>query len=215
MKYPKIQTIWKRESGRPCRIIHGDYSKPEFRAIKMWDVTEKIDGANTRIIFEVGAVKVLGRNDQTMMPPDLLTHIHENITREKLRSVFSPVPPLVVLFGEGYGAKIQKGGALYRQDQGFVLFDVWISNESGGGWWLEHESVCDIAAKLEIPVVPLIGTMETASALTLITANETGLSSCLADRARPWEGIVARSHPLMLFRNGDPIMWKLKVRDYK
>ena len=29
------------------------------------------------------------------------------------------------------------------------------------------------------------------------------------------EGIVARSHPLMLFRNGKPMMFKLKVEDYE
>ena len=29
------------------------------------------------------------------------------------------------------------------------------------------------------------------------------------------EGIVARSHPLMLFRNGNPVMFKLKAIDYK
>ena len=28
------------------------------------------------------------------------------------------------MYGEGYGAKIQKGGGNYRQDQDFVLFDV-------------------------------------------------------------------------------------------
>ena len=35
-----------------------------------------------------------------------------------------------VLYGEGYGAKIQKGGGNYRADQDFVLFDVRVG--SGG-----------------------------------------------------------------------------------
>jgi hypothetical protein len=29
------------------------------------------------------------------------------------------------------------------------------------------------------------------------------------------EGVVVRSHPLMLFRDGSPIMFKLKVSDYE
>ena len=32
----------------------------------------------------------------------------------------------VILFGEGYGAKIQNGG-LYRSDNSFILFDVMIN----------------------------------------------------------------------------------------
>ena len=29
------------------------------------------------------------------------------------------------------------------------------------------------------------------------------------------EGIVARAYPTMLFRNGIPIKWKLKIKDYQ
>jgi len=38
--------------------------------------------------------------------------------------------------------------------------------------------------------------------------------SKIAEENREAEGIVARSHPLMLFRNSNPIMWKLKIKDY-
>jgi len=57
----------------------------------------------------------------------------------------------VILFGEGYGGKIQNGGA-YRSDVSFILFDVLIDNI-----WLRRESVEDIAQAFGIDVVPIIG----------------------------------------------------------
>jgi len=61
--------------------------------------------------------------------------------------------PSLCLYGEGYGAKIQKGGGNYITDgASFILFDVVV-----GGTWLERSNVIDIAAKLHILSVPLIG----------------------------------------------------------
>jgi len=38
MKYPKINTIWKRDENDDFRIIEGDYSKFEFTTIKEWHI---------------------------------------------------------------------------------------------------------------------------------------------------------------------------------
>ncbi len=110
------------------------------------------------------------------------------------------------MYGEGYGGKIQKGGGLYRNDPGFILFDVcW------DGWWLERDNVKDIAAKLGIPSVPVIGIMGLEEAIGIVKASP---NSMIAVEPKTIEGIVARSVPLMLFRDGSPVMWKLKVRDF-
>ena len=39
--------------------------------------------------------------------------------------------------------------------------------------------------------------------------------STIAEEPKVIEGIVARSSPLMLFRDGTPIMWKIKVKDFE
>ncbi len=113
----------------------------------------------------------------------------------------------VVLFGEGYGPKIQKGGGLYRKDVGFILFDAYI-----GGWWVLRNSIEDISDKIGIHYVPLIGTMEINEAVEYVRSKP---NSLIANEPKIMEGIVARSTPLLLFRDGNPLMWKLKVRDYK
>jgi len=62
------------------------------------------------------------------------------------------LPPLC-LYGESYGAKIQKDGKNYIPDGvSFILFDVNID-----GTWLEQYNVEDIGNKLSIKTVPIIG----------------------------------------------------------
>lgn len=207
MKYPKINTIWKRNEPNKFRIIEGDFSKQEFANIKNWHITEKIDGTNIRVSFENNAVRFDGRTDEAQIPAHLYEVLQRTFTVSAMQEAFNdPIPCKLILYGEGYGAKIQKGGGLYRKDAGFILFDVWVD-----GWWLERDSVMDIADKLKIKYVPELGIMDYKTACDLV---KRPMKSIAAEETRNIEGIVARSYPLMLFRNGEPIMWKLKVRDF-
>ena len=211
MKYPKINTVWKRDENNKFKIIEGDVSKPEFDNIKKWLITEKIDGTNIRVTYERTSVVFDGRTDDAQIPAHLYKALQDLFPVELFESAFKttpkrPAPGRVILYGEGYGAKINNGG-LYRDDAGFVLFDAYVD-----GWWLNRDNVVDIATKLNIPVVPISGIMTLDEAVNFVKTNP---MSQLSNKPRIIEGIVARSHPLMLFRDGKPIMWKLKVRDYK
>ncbi len=202
IKYPKIQTIWKRESERPCRIIPGEYSRPEFETINRWHVTEKIDGMNVRVIWDGEKVEFRGRTDRAEMPKNLMGWPDANLPAEKMAEKFtSPA----ILFGEGYGAGIQKGGN-YSPDQEFILFDVYID-----GWWLEPENVNQIAGSLGIDSVPDFGAewIGTEAAIDLVRS---GLGSEVGSRVA--EGIVCRSVPTLFNRYGERVMWKLKIKDY-
>lgn len=211
MKYPKINTIWKRDERNKFNIIEGDFSCPEFDAVKSWHITEKIDGTNIRVIWNMqreNSPAFLGRTDDAQIPPFLLEKLKGIFTREKLLKQF-PDSELVVLYGEGYGNKIQSAGKRYRKDNSFIIFDANI-----GGWWLEPEKVKQLATELEIDYVPDYGIMTKEEAIVLV---KDGLvkSKIAEDKSLVMEGIVARSHPLMLFRNGEPIMWKIKHKDYR
>lgn len=207
MKYPKINTIWKRSELNKFRIIEGDFSKQEFANIKNWHITEKIDGTNIRVSFESNAVRFDGRTDEAQIPAHLYEVLQRTFTVSAMQDAFNdPTPCKLVLYDEGYGAKIQKGGGLYRKDAGFILFDIWVD-----GWWLERDSVMDIAEKLKIKCVPELGVTDYKTACDLV---KRPMRSVVAEEEKTIEGIVARSYPLMLFRDGTPIMWKLKVRDF-
>lgn len=205
MKYPKIQTLWMRDANKNFAIRENDYTKEEFASIDRWEVTEKIDGTNIRIFWDGEAVRFGGRTARSQIPTFLLDVLQKTFTADKLKSVF-PDTDNVILFGEGYGQKIQAVGKKYRKDNGFILFDVVV-----GEWWLKRESVVDIADKLGIQSVPVVGIMNTQEVIDYVKKRP---NSTVSKDELIIEGIVARSHPLMLFRDRVPIMFKLKVSDY-
>lgn len=126
--------------------------------------------------------------------------------------------PHVVLYGEGYGAKIQKGGSNYRSNQSFRLFDVVVRGvDRATGqpkwWWLEWDNVIDVALKLDLLTVPVIeADATTAHAISLVGGNsEVAMLEGGATVAH--EGIVCRTVPQLFTRNGRRLMWKLKGSD--
>jgi len=204
-EYHKIQSLFKRDE-KTHKFIVGEYSLPEFYYLRdnEWTMTEKIDGTNIRIgwIPEIGK-KFGGRTDNAQTPSFLLEKL-QNLFPDKLLSDVFPSTE-VTLYGEGYGAKIQKGGGNYIPDGcDFILFDVMI-----GDWWLERENVEDIARKLHINVVPIImkGTIKEA-----ILAIRDGVGSTFGDFLA--EGMVLKPTTELFTRNGKRIVTKIKHRDF-
>jgi len=141
------------------------------------------------------------------MPISLLQHLQRTFTREKLLEQFKDVKR-VVLFGEGYGPKIQACGARYRSDVSFILFDVVVD-----GWWLQKPSVLEIAQSLDIEHTINQVVMTTNEVVEFVKSQPK--SYIAEDATLIMEGVIARSIPLMLFRQTHtPIMFKLKVRDF-
>jgi hypothetical protein len=135
-------------------LIIGDWTHPEFEflANNVWVFTEKVDGTNIRVIFDETGISFGGRTDAAQIQTSLLTRLQDRFQNEE-ETFAAKFPHGAVLYGEGYGAKIQKGGGNYRQDQDFVLFDVKI-----GDWWLQRSDVEDIGRSLGLDVVPITGT---------------------------------------------------------
>jgi predicted DCC family thiol-disulfide oxidoreductase YuxK len=116
--------------------------------------------------------------------------------------------PSITLYGEGYGAGIQKGGGEYRADKGFVLFDVLID----GRWWLASSGVTEIAERLCIPRVPVLGVWSLPEIIENVRA---GMYSTIAEnREHPSEGIVARPVQTLYDNRMKRIILKLKTRDF-
>jgi hypothetical protein len=114
-----------------------------------WVWTEKVDGTNIRVMWQEGNVKFGGKTDRAQIPSKLANRLIELFPSSKfMDNVF----PDMCLYGEGHGAGIQGGGGNYSPTQDFVLFDVKIDK-----WWLLRKDVEDIASKLNIPVVPIVG----------------------------------------------------------
>lgn len=206
MKYPKIKNIFLRNANDNFKtVLHGHYSCTEFQYLAecKWTLTEKVDGTNIRVTFdEDGAATFHGRTDRASIP----THLFEALAlmfkgkEDRVKETFCE-PEKVILFGEGYGAGIQKGGS-YRPTPGFVMFDVYI------GSWLERSNVLDIGYQLGIDVVPLIGILNLKEAVDLVSK---GLNSRWGDFIA--EGVVARPQRELQNRLGERIITKIKWKD--
>ena len=210
-EYHKINTLWKRDVNG--RIIEGQYSTPEYEYLKnsQWVWTEKVDGTNIRVDFN-GAKNILfaGRTDKAEIPNFLLNKLQELFTQDDLIATFADSSKdmfSVTLYGEGYGYKIQKNGKNYKADGvDFVLFDVLVNDIL----WLKREDVADIANKLGIKDVPIIGQGTLAELNDVV---KRGMTSTWGNFAA--EGIVARPTIELKDRSGNRIITKLKHKDFE
>lgn len=210
MFYPKIQSLWKRDMSKKGIIIPGELSMPEFGSINHWNVTEKIDGMNVRVIYDHKEEKVTfnGRTDRAQMPVNLMKSLHAQFNYPHMASQLGL--DKLTLFGEGYGAGIQKGGGYIKEDQDFILFDVYNWNHD---YWLPCEDVMTMAKTLHIKCVPWIGVMSTDDAIE--EAKSLFCSSISEDKNKKAEGIVATSCPHLFNARGHRIRWKLKAKDFE
>jgi ATP-dependent RNA circularization protein (DNA/RNA ligase family) len=209
-EYPKIQSIYKRDE-KTHKFIEGEYSLPEFAYLKdnLWTFTEKIDGTNVRVGFDGEAIQFGGRTSNAQMPTFLLARLQELFTIEKLGKIFNPPDDgtklEIILFGEGYGARIQKGGGNYIPDGvDFILFDIKI-----GTWWLKREDVEGIAQALNLKTVPIMGEGKLDDAVIRI---KNGIQSTFGDFLA--EGLVLKPKTELFTRSGYRIITKLKHKDF-
>src|SRR3990167_9351221 len=157
MEYPKIETIFNRDPDDMKHVLWGDFREPVFETVSRWHVTEKVDGTNVRVFLRPGqsahfqhvppSVSFGGRTKDSQMQASLLDALEAMFPVDRVVAAFDEGTS-AILFGEGYGPKIQKGGGLYRSDQSFRLFDVLVFGKAGRLWWLEWADVQDVARKL-------------------------------------------------------------------
>jgi hypothetical protein len=147
-----------------------------------------------------------GKTNAAQIPADLYTFLSRNVLVEKLRGIFPETR--AVIYGEGYGPGIQKGGGDYRADKGLILFDVLV----GDKWWLSYENVADIASQLSLPVVPLIGEMSLEEATEMVRVGFK--SRCAINPEKMAEGLVGRPVETLFDKKGHRLITKLKTKDF-
>ncbi len=207
-EYHKINTVFKRNMEGDKKIIMNDWAVPEVEYLRdnSWEFTEKVDGTNIRVHWDGKDVTFGGRTDNAQIPNGIINCLnvffYSTAAKQRLSELFPDGG--VTFYGEGYGAKIQ-GGGKYKDVQDFVLFDV-----KAGDLWLERFNVNDVADKLGLESVPVIGHGTLQDAIDLVKG---GLMSQWGDFEA--EGIVARPTVELRTRRGERIIAKIKARDFK
>lgn len=207
-EYHKIETLYERDE-KTKKLVEGKFRNATFEFLKdvKWQFTEKIDGTNIRILWDGHKVTFAGRTERAQIPAELTNRLFElfggEVNEQMFEQKFGETP--VMLVGEGYGAKIQGCGSLYRDNQDFILFDVMIADN-----WQPRESVEDIAQYFGLDIVPIVleGTLQEA-----VDYVKTKPKSKIGTADS--EGVVGRPIQELRTRTGDRVIVKIKVHDFE
>lgn len=214
-EYHKIETLFERDK-ETFKVFPDKLRNSVYGMLKSWQFTEKIDGTNIRIIWEDKKFSVGGKTDNAQIPADLVNHLYDTVDTKKLEEVFPDSD--AVIYGEGYGAGIQKGSG-YSMTKQFIVFDVKILphaiEQSNMVWWLNWENTCDISNKLGLKTVPFIGDMSLEQAVDMVRG---GFDSILArentGQVVKAEGLVGRPVETLYDKKGSRVIIKLKTKDF-
>jgi hypothetical protein len=232
-QYHKIDAPFMRDPVTH-KLDMGKWCRPDFEylANNKWEFTEKVDGTNIRLElkwddkYDLAFWHYGGRTDNAQIPPALLESLKsiasdtafdiENIMRERQIKH-------MVLYGEGYGARIQ-GGGKYSATPQFVVFDIKV-----GDVFLLRTDVNDFCSKVGLDSVPVLGygTLNDAIQMVrygtktvdgeIINVNQDGAMDRLSSRWGDFEaeGIVARTAIPLFNRAGNRIITKIKSKDFR
>lgn len=206
-------------------VVCEDDGVPTLYGANTWEASGKQEGDIKGVDFHV---YYKGKTDSANIHPNLLKHLQEQYPTDKVLAAlglkgFIPkeewqdhkwqtiddIPQRYTIYGEGYGAKIQKAGGNYlSQGNGFIVFDVKVDD-----LYLLCSARDEIAAKLGAPVVPFIGMMTLDEAIQYV---RTGFKSRIAENKDFMaEGLVIRNELGLKTRRGERIITKLKTCDFQ
>ncbi len=217
MEYPKTNHLWlKKGHNLPDKLkaiireenggklpFTQNYGEIDYGLVDIWNVEEKIDGTNIRLIIkehkrgscrasEKFKLTFEGRTKHSEIPPHLLEYLQDTFTIDKILDSIAgtwimiestlPMRSEITLFGEGYGDKIQ--GDYYQiGSPRFALFDI-----LGTGRWAGRDKVREVAGRLGISTAPYIGEMDEQQIVAFVKSKP----KSLINPEVTMEGIIAR-----------------------
>lgn len=207
IEYNKIDTVFERDITGSKKLIEGQFRDETVKYLRNmpWRFTEKIDGTNIRVHWDGHKVEFGGRTDRAQIPAPLVNKLNEMFGGNEAEELFEQKfgQNDVILFGEGYGPKIQNGG-LYRDDVSFIMFDVMIN-----GNYQPRASVEDIAKCFGVDVVPVIFVGTITEAVDYVKVKRVSTIG----RA-PMEGLVGVPLVELHDRCGKRVIVKIKACDF-
>jgi hypothetical protein len=217
---------WRGE----CKI-DGTNMRIEVTKAEVWDdpmEPSKLEGVEF-------AVRIAGKTDNAQIPPKLKKFMEENYPDEKVFAAlglkkfipveewvehkwvtsdgitpsYDAIPEIYTIYGEGYGAGIQKAGGNYISNGvGFIVFDVKVNDI-----YLLTSARDEIATKLGAPIVPFMGYFTLDEAIDFVRK---GFKSTIAENKEfIAEGLVLRTDLGLRNRMGKRLIVKVKYEDFK
>ena len=245
--YQKINTIFMRDA-KNVIMPYEPFVEPEFEYLRglKWRAEEKIDGTNMRIEVTKEEVldytmdpsvlkgvkfniRIAGKTDNAQIPKNLLKHMQEKYTNEKILGAlglkefipvsewkskynwddYSKIPAIYTIYGEGNGEGIKSGGWYIKSGNEFIVFDVKVNDI-----YLKTEARDEIATKLGAPIVPFKGYFTLDEAIDYV---RNGFRSVVAEspEVKMAEGLVLRTDLGLRNRMGNRLIVKIKYEDFQ
>lgn len=210
--YQKIFCPFKRDLEGSREVLWGVWQNDTIEYLKYlpWTFTEKIDGTNIRIYWDGYKISFAGRVETSEIPKYLLDYLNETFNNPIVEELFEQSfgSREVILFGEGYGPKIQDVGAKYRDSLSFILFDVMIN-----GNYQSRNTVEQIAKIFNIDVVPIVMTGTIYEAIKYVMSQPKSIIA--KDKDLFMEGLVGKPQLELQDRCGNRVITKIKWHDFK
>lgn len=204
MFYPKIETLFIRDK-YTFKVLPGKFRYEAFSLINEWEWTEKIDGTNIFVTYNNdGSISYGGRTSNSQLPKGVISYLDSVIDQQAFKDHFQEAS--VIIFGEGYGPKIQKGEGL-SPTQKFIVFDIFIN-----GYWLKRPDIEDICNQFGFDVVPLVFNGSLNEAVDMV---KNGFVSKLGSRRVMAEGLIGRTKIPLFDHHGKRLITKLKTCDFE
>lgn len=207
--YHKIKNLFLRDETTK-EIDLNVFSNPYFEMLKdiEWIFTEKIDGTNIRIEWDGHQISFKGRTDKAEIPSKLFQYLNETFD-DKFESVIEQTfgENKFVLYGEGYGGKIQKGTQHYRKDESFIAFDIAVNDR-----FINRNDFVGICLKHKISYVSLMTTGTLQEGINYIKHGvENGFLNYHGKEYL--EGLVAKPEIDLYDDRGNRIITKILTKD--
>ena len=211
--------------------LDGTNMRIEVTKAEVWDdqmEPSKLEGVEFTVRFA-------GKTDNAQIPPKLQKFMEENYPDEKVFAAlglkkfipveewaehkwvtsdgitpsYDAIPEIYTIYGEGYGAGIQKAGGNYISNGvGFIVFDVKVNDI-----YLLTSARDEIATKLGAPIVPFMGYFTIDEAIDFVRK---GFKSTIAENKEfIAEGLVLRTDLGLRNRMGKRLIVKVKYEDFK
>ena len=203
--YPKFYAPYKRKKDSKYLDLTQPREEllPYMNNETRWWVSEKLDGTNTRIIWDGYKVDVKGRTSSSQLQGyqnELLRELIQN-DNYKFDETFGMQE--VTIYGEAFGGKIQKNP--HGVEPQFKVFDINID-----GVWLDYPSVKEISKNLGLKYNDHVLFDSWDKVIDIFKDIKKGRD----DFDEYFEGLVAVPGHMPLTRLGERVMTKIKVADF-
>lgn len=204
-EYQKIETLFKFDN--EIKGYKEEFYNPIVEYLKdcKWIGTEKIDGTNTRVLWNGHSFEFGGRTDKAQLPKELL-NLLINTFNYDMEVLFEQKfgEKEVLLFMEGYAGKIQNGA--YKGPEDIIGYDIMIEDI-----YLDKQVSKQIFEELGIKFVPVIEFNNLQECIDFVK----NYQSSIIQPESQMEGLVCFPAVRLYDHKGNRIIVKIKNRDLK